>query len=90
MPLNKSIEEETKDIKPDIKPRTALRGKTAALLANLSSSDSESDSIANNKLKSISTQPVKKGIYSQVINHTKQNIKATHTRLDKVDSLFNL
>lgn len=95
MSLNKSIEDEP--ARAETKPKTGFRGKMkAALLANLSS-DSDSDSEpSSGLLKATNTNTLgsrnqqhthaKKGIYSQVINETKQTIKATHNRLDKMES----
>jgi Fe2+ transport system protein B len=80
------------------KPKSKLNN----LLDSSSSASSDDDdnsqsSSSNSLLKASNTanitsniqQPVKKGIYSQVINQTKQNIRNTHSKFDRVDSNKN-
>ena len=80
----------------EFRPKKALRGKAAALLLNSDSDDQSSDIFrANKKGESENSSQQKNktktcgGIYSQAKSETKQNIKAAHTRCDKIDSKFN-
>jgi hypothetical protein len=82
----------------EVRPKRALRGKAAAaLLLNSDSEEHEessSDIFKTTKPKGESESSKKinaksktcGGIYSQAISETKQNIKAAHTKCDKIDS----
>ena len=80
------------------KPKSKLNNLLDSSSSASSDDDDNSQSSSNSLLKASNTanitsniqqQPVKKGIYSQVINQTKQNIRNTHTKFDRVDSNKN-
>jgi hypothetical protein len=83
------------------KPKSKLNNLLDSSSSASSDDDDNSQSSSNSLLKASNTanitsntiqqqqQPVKKGIYSQVINQTKQNIRNTHNKFDRVDSNNN-
>ena len=79
-------EKAIQDMNEIARPKTAIRGRAAALLANLNSSSDSDDSSDNKEVSLKSKKPYKnKGIYADIMKITKKELANTKNKVKVVD-----